>query len=180
MQRPGGGAARLGAETFEIVERGQAVAFPYREVELVRLSYRPRSLDYRVYRLDARLRDGRSVTLHNIATSPAAMFKPHERWDEGYRRFAAELVGRVAAAAPQARLVAGLPAWRYWPAVLVAALLAVFLLVNGAKAIIAGDLRALAVAALGLGVTGWFASLFLWRNRPQPLRPGAVPPEVLP
>lgn len=180
MLRPGGGAARLGEDVFEIVERGQSVAFPYREVEQLRLSYRPRSLDYRVYRLDARMRDGRTVTLHNIASSPAAAFKPHERWDEGYRRFADGLVSRVAAAAPAARLVAGLPAWRFWPAAAVAAALFAFLAVNGVRALLAGDLRALAVAGLGLAVATWFASLFLWRNRPQPLRPGAIPREVLP
>lgn len=178
--RPGGGAARLGEEVFEIVERGRSVAFPYRDVEQLRLSYRPRSLDYRVYRLDARMRDGRTVTLHNIASSPAAAFKPHDRWDEGYRSFADGLVRRVAQAAPAARLVAGLPAWRFWPAVAVAVALAGFLLVHGARALAAGDPRSLGVAVVGLGVASWFAGLFLWRNRPQPLRPGAIPHEVLP
>jgi hypothetical protein len=179
LTRPGG-AARLGAEVFEISEGGRSVSFAYREVELIRLSYRPRSLDYNVYRLDVRMRDGRSVKLFNVANSPLAVFKPYERWDRGYALFVEGLARRVAAAAPKAQLLAGLPNWRFWPAAAVGAMLAGFLTVRGVAAAVDADWRAAIVCALGLLAALAFLKAFLWRNRPQRFAPGAIPAEVLP
>ncbi|MBL8587214.1 MAG: hypothetical protein JNK46_01665 [Methylobacteriaceae bacterium] len=179
VARPGG-AARLGEEVFEIADAGRSMSFAYRDVEQIRLSYRPRSLDYRVFRLDLRMRDGRSVTLHNVATSAGALFKPHERWDKGYVLFARGLAERVAAAAPDARLLAGFPLWRFWPATAVGAALCVFLVARAATALLAGDGMAALIAVGGLAVALVFLAPFLWRNRPRRFSGGAIPADVLP
>lgn len=179
VARPGGGA-RLGAEHFELTDGARTESFRYRDVAALRLSYRPRSLDYHVFRLDLRMTDGRSVKLFNVSSSPGALFKPHERWDEGYRALARGLVERVAAAAPKARMEAGFPAVRYWAAGTAATLMAAVMALRLVQAFVYQDWRVALISGAGVAVAALFLWPFLRRNKPRSLAPGAIPPEVLP
>jgi hypothetical protein len=179
VARPGGGA-RLGAEIFELTDGARAERFAYRDVAAMRLSYRPRSLDYHVFRLDLRMVDGRTVKLFNVSSSPGAAFKPHERWDEGYRTLAQSLVDRIGAQAPKARLEAGFAPARYWAAAAAGAVMLGVVGLRLAQALALGDARVALVSGAGLALIALFLKPFLSRNRPRPLKPGAVPPQVLP
>lgn len=176
---PGGGA-RVDKDWLEINEGARMERFRLRDVEALRLSYRPRSLDYHVFRLDLRMRDGRTLKLHNISSQPGAMFKPHQRWDSGYRLLAQGLVERVAAQAPAARMEAGFPAARYWIAGGAGAIILVTMALRLAQALALQDWRVAAVAGLGACVSALFLWPFLRRNKPRSLRSGMVPAEVLP
>lgn len=179
IARPNG-RVLLGAREMTVEDGARAQSFAYAEAEALRLSFRPRSLAFHVFRLDLRMRDGRTLRLHNIATTPGAVFKPYRRWDEGYRRLADELTRRVAEAAPQAERGAGYPAMKWRAAALAGLGALAFVALRAVQAFGAGQREGALVAMAGAAAMAAFLAPFLTRNRPRPLAPGAIPPQVLP
>jgi len=179
IARPNG-LVRLGPRELTVEEGARAQSFRYADVEALRLSFRPRSLAFHVFRLDLRMTDGRTLRLHNIAMTPGAVFKPYQRWDEGYAALARELTARIAAAAPQAERAAGFTPMRWNAAALVGGGALVVVALRAAQAFGAGYPQAALIALAGACLMGAFLFPFLARNRPRPLAPDAVPAEVLP
>ena len=179
IPRPAG-MARLGPREMLVEDGARTQSFRYADAESLRLSFRPRSLAFNVYRLDLRMKDGRTLRLHNIDATPGALFRPYRRWDEGYARLAREVTRRVGEAAPQAALAAGFPALRWTLSVLVGAGALAFVALRGAQALLAGHGAAALTALIGAAILAAFLAPFLIRNRPRRLAPGAVPPQVLP
>lgn len=179
IARPNG-RVRLAATEMTIEDGARAQTFRYADAESLRLSFRPRSLAFRVFRLDLRMNDGRTLRLHNIEMTPGAVFKPYQRWDEGYACLARDVTRRVAEAAPQAALAAGYPPLR-WNFAAFAGLGAVaFVALRAMQAFSAGQREAALVAMIGAAFMAAFLGPFLSRNRPRPLAPDAIPPQVLP
>lgn len=174
------GSVRLGAQEMTVEDGARAQTFRYADAEALRLSFRPRSLAYNVFRLDLRMKDGRTLRLHNIAATPGAVFKPYQRWDEGYATLARELTARIAAAAPQAERAAGFSPARWSAAALAGGGALAFVTLRAVQAFGAGHVEPALVALAGAGVLAAFLVPFLRRNRPRPLGPGAAPTEVLP
>lgn len=179
IERPNG-AARFERDALVVDQLGREGRFPYREVERLRLTYRPKSLEFHVFQLDLRLRDGRTLKLSNVARMPGSLFQPYRRWDAGYRTLVGELTRRVARAAPQARLEAGFPFWRWALAALVGVGSTLFVFAAFVDALFKGDGKAIAVTAAGFGLMSAFLAPFLFRNLPRPLPGGDPPPQVLP
>ncbi|QLP97003.1 MAG: hypothetical protein HZY79_05805 [Rhodoblastus sp.] len=179
IARPNG-LVRLGPHEMKVEDGARAQTFRYADVEALRLSFRPRSLAFKVFRLDLRMSDGRTLRLHNVATTPGAVFKPYQRWDEGYATLARALTARVAAAAPQAQRAAGFAPLRWNAAALAGGGALAFVSLRAAQALAAGYGQAAVIALAGAGLMGAFLVPFLARNRPRPLAPDAIPSEVLP
>lgn len=175
-----GASALLGEDAFHVSNGMAQARFAYDDVELIRLSYRPRSLEYYVFRLDIRMKDGRTVHLSNVSTSPVALFRPQRRWDEGYRAFVTGLTQRAALANPALRLEGGLPGWRFWPAAALALGLLLLLCWQIAEKLVAGQVLPVAIAGAGLALGLWFLVPFLRRNRPRPLSAESIPADLLP
>lgn len=174
------GSVRLGPRDMTVEDGARAQSFAYADVESLRLSFRPRSLAFHVFQLDLRMRDGRGLTLRNIAATPGAVFKPYQRWDEGYATLARALTRRVADAAPHALRAAGFPLWRWRAAALAGIGALAFIVLRGAGALAAGETRGGLIAFAGAALMAAFLWPFLSRNRPAPLDPDAVPPQLLP
>lgn len=175
-----GASALLGEDAFHVSNGVAQARFPYADVELIRLSYRPRSFDYHVFRLDIRMKDGRTIHLSNVSTSPVSLFRPQRRWDEGFRDFSLGLAARAASANPALRLEGGMPGWRFWPAAALALALLLVLSWQIAEKLVAGLWFPVAVSTAGLALGLWFLTPFLRRNRPRPLSADSLPPDLLP
>lgn len=175
-----GASALLGEDAFHVSNGVTQARFPYGDVELIRLSYRPRSFDYHVFRLDIRMKDGRTIHLSNATTSPVSLFRPQRRWDQGFRDFATGLARRAAAANPALRLEGGMPAWRFWPGAALALMLLLAFSWQIAEKLTAGAWFPVAVSAGGLAIGLWFLTPFLRRNRPRPLSADSIPSDLLP
>jgi hypothetical protein len=179
IARPNG-AVRLGEREMVVEDGARAQTFRYADAEALRLSFRPRSLAYNVFRLDLRMKDGRTLRLHNIAMTPGAVFKPYQRWDAGYAALARELTARIAAAAPQAKRHAGFSPARWNAAALVGGGAVGFVALRATQAFAAGHSGPALVAMAGAAALAAFLAPFLIRNRPRPLPADAVPTQVLP
>lgn len=175
-----GASALLGEDAFHVSNGLAQARFAYEDVEQIRLSYRPRSFDYHVFRLDIRMKDGRTIHLSNVSTSPVSLFRPQRRWDQGFRDFAAGLAHRAAAANPALQLEGGLPGWRFWPALALALALLLILCWQIAEKLAAGLWFPVAVSAGGLALGLWFILPFLGRNRPRSLSAQSLPSDLLP
>ena len=174
------GRVRLGSREMTVEHGARSQTFRYADAESLRLSFRPRSLAFHAFRLDLRMTDGRTLRLHNIEATPGAIFKPYQRWDDGFSRLARELVRRIARDAPRARRAAGFSSLR-WRAAALAGVGAVgFVALRAMQALSVGESAGALVAMGGAAAMAAFMAPFLTRNQPRPLDPDAIPPQVLP
>ncbi|MGH6682798.1 MAG: hypothetical protein ACRECA_02540 [Pseudolabrys sp.] len=149
----------------------------WREIERVRLSFRPASMQTQRFLTEIWAAGAPKLTI--MSTSWKSMVA-QERLDQGYTAFVAELHRRLAQAQTRARFEQGTSPFRYWPG------LVVFAATSLALALLTA--RALQEHALGgaLFIAG-FLAFFLWRggdyfrrNRPRLYRAEAPPAELLP
>ncbi len=150
---------------------------PYRQIQAVRLSFRPATMQSHRFLAEIWPEQGPKLTI--ASTSWRSMVE-QERQDAAYHAFVCELHRRIVAAGPQGQFISGAAPHLYWPG------LAVF-------AVAAFGLAGLTVRALqtaqwaAAAFVGGFFALFLWqlggyfrRNRPGRYRPEALPAELLP
>jgi hypothetical protein len=158
------------AHQFELREQGlswriagRTGLWPYIDIAMVRLSYRPVSMQSRRFRADITTTDGARLAILSTSWQSAALMAPQDR---DYRDFIVALHARTARARGRPVLAGGLG-----PRVYAAAIVCVVLL---AIAMIALLLRSIATGewAGALFLVG-FAALFAWqvggfitRNRP--------------
>jgi hypothetical protein len=172
------------AHQFELTDQGlswriagRSAVWPYADINLVRLSYRPVSMQSRRFRADIGNAHGASIAILSTSWQSATLMAPQ---DHDYRVFITALHARMAQAGSQARLEGGLR-----PRVYAAAI--------GLLVLVAIAISGLLVRALATGefAGAWFlvgfAALFAWqvggfvgRNRPLAYSFDHLPKALLP
>ena len=154
---------------------------PYRHIRLVRMSYRPTSLQSQRFVTELWARgEAAQTTKLKIASSSWKSMVEQERLDQSYSAFLGELHRRMSAAKVAARFEYGGHPLVYWPS------LAIFLVVGlGLAALVAETLHG--DAPSGAAIVAAFLALYLWqggnflrRNRPGRYCPDALPGAVMP
>ncbi|MDP1583434.1 MAG: hypothetical protein Q8M18_08405 [Bradyrhizobium sp.] len=172
------------AHQFELTDAGlswqvggKSGVWPYADIAVVRLSYRPASMQSRRFRADIERKDGQRIAIYSTSWQTVALMTTQDR---EYRDFITELHARMQRAGSAATLTGGITPVVYFAGAAVAALVAIA---------IAGLLvRSLATGEFGgaLFLLG-FAALFAWqigglmmRNRPQAYTFDHLPRALLP
>jgi hypothetical protein len=151
--------------------------FPYRDIVMVRLMYKPRNTTNEGYQAKLYRRDKKTASLTNLSWKSLVDL---ERQDADYSRFVRELIGRIVAANPDVILEAGMPTWLHRVTALFGILSVLALIIVAGQALIQGSWPvALLTGALGLYFT-WWSARYLGRNRPRGFRPEAIPADVMP
>ncbi len=149
----------------------------YADIALLRMSYRPMSMQTRRFRTDIENRRGERLAVLSTTWQTVTLMKPQ---DEEYRAFIGELHRRVAAGDGRVALVGGIK-----PVVHIAGLAVVGLVAIAMAGLLA---RALAIGAIGGALfIAAFGALFAWqiggflvRNKPRTYTFDALPKELLP
>jgi hypothetical protein len=151
--------------------------FPYRDIVMIRLTYKPRNSTNEGYQTKIYRRDKRTASLTNISWKSLVEL---DRMDAGYRGFVEALVQRTSEANPNVVLVAGMPGWQHKLTVL-AGLIAVLALITVTSQALLNRGYPVAFFAGALAVYFvWFTLRFTGRNRPRGFSPDAIPQDVLP
>jgi hypothetical protein len=172
------------AHRFELTEQGllwrvagRSGVWPYSDIAMVRLSYRPVSMQSRRFRADIGNADGGRIAILSTSWRTAALMVPQ---DHDYRDFIRELHARMAKSGSRAALLGGLNPRTYAAAILCVTLLAVamsgLLLRSVATGEWAGTLFLLGFAAL----FAWQVGGFVTRNRPLAYTFDHLPKALLP
>ena len=172
------------AHRFELTDeglswhsRGRSGLWPYDEINAVRLSFRPVSMQQHRFRADISHISGRRIVILSTSWQTAALMAPQ---DNGFRAFIVALHARMAKAGSRAALTAGLGRTAY------AAVLAFLAMLTVAMAGLL--IRALVIDefAGALFIVG-FAALFAWqvggfvrRNQPRSYSLAHLPESLLP
>ena len=117
------------AHQFELTEAGLAWqvgaksgVWPYADIALVRLSYRPVSMQSHRFRADIELRDRQRLSVVSTTWQTVALMSPQNR---EYRAFIAELHERMKRAGSRAVLTGGVKPGLYAAGIVVLALVAI-------------------------------------------------------
>lgn len=168
---------RLQPDRLVWVAGSRTGGIPYRDIQRVRLSYRPVSMQS--YRFLAEIWSPGAPKL-TIASSSWRGMLEQARLDQPYRDFILALHQRIAAAKGSPQLDAGSHPYLYWPGFVVFGLIAF-----GVAALLVRAMHQDEWPAT-LFLVGFFA-LLLWqiggffrRNRPRRYEANAIPDEVLP
>lgn len=146
-------------------------------IEQVRFMYAPSNISSKGFKTQLRLRDGKSVTFGNLSWRS---FTDMERNDAGYRAFVEALAEGIAKANPRARFVAGKPRWLWLVLTVVSALLLVMLVLFTLRAFQQGAAPAGWLGIVLAAASAWQVWPMIRLNRPQELRTGEVPDELVP
>lgn len=146
-------------------------------VEQVRLTYEPRSFARRTYQTKVRMRDGKTFKFSSL--NHQSMIHVTSQ-GPGYGAFGRALIRAIAGANPQARLVAGRPAWVWGITVLLTAACLVGVAFFVWRALQADAPGAALVGAL-LGLVGlWQLEPMVRLNRPRTFAAEDPPGDLLP
>ncbi len=150
---------------------------PYRAITRIRLSFRPVTMQSHRYIAEIWSHDTPKLILSS--TTWKSMIE-HGRQDNEFGLFMAELHRRIAAAGGTPLYERGMPAYLYWPGVVVFVLVSLGLVALTIRGIEAGSLA-------GAGFVGGFFLLFLWqvwpffrRNKPGRYTADALPADLIP
>ncbi|MDO9060596.1 MAG: hypothetical protein Q7U92_16460 [Bradyrhizobium sp.] len=178
-------AALIGAaRQFELTDRGLAWkvggksgVWPYADISMVRLSYRPSSMQPRRFRADIGLGDRQRVTILSTSWQTVTLMAPQ---DSDYTTFITQLHARMQAAGSQATLLGGIKSGLYVAGLVLVALVAISIIGLTVRALATGEFAG-ALFLVGFAVLfGWQIGGFLRRNRPQVYTFDRLPPELLP
>ena len=156
---------------------GKSAVWPYAEITVIRLSYRPVSMQSRRFRADIENADGARIAILSTTWQTAALMAPQ---DQDYRDFIALLHERMEKAGSKAALIGGLRPRIYAAAIVLLTLVTIAMAGLLVRAIATGELTG------ALFLVG-FAALFAWqiggfvrRNRPRAYTPDHLPEALLP
>ena len=156
---------------------GKSAVWPYAEITVIRLSYRPVSMQSRRFRADVENADGARIAILSTTWQTAALMAPQ---DQHYRDFIALLHERMENAGSKAALIGGLRPRIYAAAIVLLALVAIAMAGLLVRAIATGEWTG------ALFLVG-FAALFAWqiggfvrRNRPRAYTSDHLPEALLP
>jgi hypothetical protein len=145
-------------------------------VERVRLTYEAGKLSSGFYKTALRLKDGRAVSLTSISWSSMVQSTNQA---EAYRAFVAALIETIARLSPQARLEAGKPRFVWAAMAATSGLLVVAAAYIALRALMAGSTAGALVPLALSAVMAWQMVPVVWRNRPRPFTPDALPADLL-
>jgi hypothetical protein len=162
---------RLTVDTLTRVEE-----LDLRSVVMVRLTYEQGKLSSGFYKTLLRFRDGRTVSLGSISWS-SMLHSANQA--PAYAAFVTGLIAVIAQASPQAHLEAGKQRL-LWGALAasVIALVAVIVFMAIRSLVEGSAMGALVPLVLG-AVMMWQMMPLVWRNRPRPFGPAALPGDLL-
>jgi hypothetical protein len=156
---------------------GKSAVWPYAEITVIRLSYRPVSMQSRRFRADIENADGARIAILSTTWQTAALMAPQ---DQDYRDFIALLHERMEKAGSKAALIGGLRPRIYAAAIVLLTLVTIAMAGLLVRAIATGELTG------ALFLVG-FAALFAWqiggfvrRNRPRAYTSDHLPEALLP
>jgi len=156
---------------------GKSAVWPYAEITVIRLSYRPVSMQSRRFRADIENADGARIAILSTTWQTAALMAPQ---DQDYRDFIALLHERMEKAGSKAALIGGLRPRIYAAAIVLLTLVTIAMAGLLVRAIATGELTG------ALFLVG-FAALFAWqiggfvrRNRPRAYTLDHLPEALLP
>jgi hypothetical protein len=154
---------------------------PLHQIESVRIVFRPANLYTRRYRVEVRQRLGKKIWFSNVSWRGMVEIEAH---DAPFAAFVRALCARIGQTSPNARFIAGEPAWRYMIIAATTAGLTISLAYLAFQAISAVNWGLMGLVVFIGGYTVWQMSLWLTKNRPasfDPLDPPAILlPEVRP
>jgi hypothetical protein len=160
-----------------ITQGSRSGNFPYRDIVLVRLLYKPRNTTNEGYQAKIYRRDRKTAALTNLSWKSLVDL---ERQDEDYSRFISALIGRIVAANPAVVLEAGMPRLLHSLTMAAGVIAVLALIVVSVQAVRNGSLPvALLTGALTLYL-GWWARRYLGSNRPRRFSPAGIPSDVMP
>lgn len=176
------GAWRLLPDALELTggpgaEPGLVQRFAYRDMVQVRLSYRPSRFDTGRYACGLALRSGQHLTIVSTHYAGVASFEDRAA---SYTPFVRELIGRIAAANPQARFRGGRHPAAYLAehGFLLAMIVVLLLVLLEVGVLPFGDI---VMVKLGIVLaTLPLAFVYARRNWPRTFDPRAIPADVLP
>lgn len=168
---------RLLPDALEWQVGGRAGQVPYADIQRMRLSFRPISMQ--TYRFVTEVWPRRGPKLRLMSTSWRSIVE-QERQDVGYRAFVTELGHRIAKAQPTMSVETGSPPFIYWLGAAIVAIVALGLAGLIVRALQLEMWGGAAFIAAFFTLALWQAGTFLRRNRPDRRQPDALPDDVLP
>jgi hypothetical protein len=160
------------------VEQGKRSGnFPFRDIAMIRLTYRPRNTTNEGYVAKVYRRDGHTASFTNLSWKSLVDM---ERQDADYRRFVLRLIAEVARVNPGVILQAGMPRWLHMVTGLAGLIAVLALVIVMGQAILNRGLPvAFFTGALAV-YFAWWTVRYLARNRPRGFAAGTAPEDVLP
>ena len=149
----------------------------YADIAVVRMSYRPMSMQSRRFRTDIGHRGGGCIIVMSTTWQTVTLMVAQ---DKDYRAFILELHRRLAEQDARVTLVGGLKPALYFAGSGVLALLSVSMAGLLVRALVTGEWAG-ALFIVGLSALfGWQIGGFMRRNRPRAYTIDALPQELLP
>ena len=172
------------AHQFELTEQGLAWqvgarsgVWPYADIAVFRLSYRPVSMQSRRFRADIERKDGQRIAILSTSWQTVALMAPQDR---EYRVFITELHARMQRAGSSATLIGGIKSGLYVAGVAMLALVAISITGLLARALATGEFGGALFLVCFAALFGWQIGGFIRRNRPQSYTFDALPKGLLP
>ena len=176
------------AHRFELTDAGlswriagKSGVWPYADINMIRLSYRPVSMQSRRFRADiggAGLQRGLGrIVLLSTTWQTSVLMAPQDR---DYRAFVVELHRRMAEAGSNAVLTGGLKPRLYLAALVLLALVAVAMAGLLVRAIMTGEWAGILFLLGFAALFAWQVGGFVRRNRPQTYTFDHLPAALLP
>jgi hypothetical protein len=160
------------------VEQGKRSGdFPYRDIAMIRLTYKPRNTTNEGYVCKIYRRDGHTASLTNLSWKSLVDL---ERQDGDYRRFVERLIAEVHRANPGVALQAGMPRWLHIITGLAGLIAMIALVTVTGQSVLNGGLPVAVLTGILALYCGWWATRYLARNRPRGFVVEAIPEDVLP
>jgi hypothetical protein len=151
--------------------------FPYRDIAMIRLLYKPKNTTNEGYEAKIFRRDKHTASLSNISWKGLIEI---ERKDAEYSAFLHALIAKVSAANPQVILQAGMPLWLHRITAAVGLIAVGIMLAVSYQAVMLGSWQLGVFAVVLAAYFAWWAWRYVSRNRPRHFKPGAIPADVLP
>jgi hypothetical protein len=172
------------AHRFELTEQGlswrmagRSGVWPYADIAIVRLSYRPVSMQSRRFRADIENADGARLVILSTSWRTAALMAPQ---DKDYRAFMAQLHARMARAGSKALLVGGLGPRVYAAAIICVTLVAIAMAGLFVRSIATGEWAGALFLVGFMALFAWQVGGFIARNRPLAYTFERLPKALLP
>jgi hypothetical protein len=172
------------AHQFELTEdglswriAGKSGLWPYAGISVIRLSYRPVSMQSRRFRADIENADGARIVILSTSWQTAALMAPQDR---DYRAFIARLHERMEKAGSRAALIGGLRPRVYAAAIALLTLVAVAMAGLMVRAVATGEWAGVLFLIGFAMLFAWQIGGFIRRNRPCTYAFDHLPQPLLP
>jgi len=170
-------AFSLLADHLHVDQGRRSGDFPYRDIVLIRLTYKPRNTTNEGYHARLYRSDKHTVSFTNLSWKSLVDM---ERQDAAYRRFLERLIGEVHAANPNVLLQAGMPGWLHMITAAAGLVAILALAIVTGQAVLNGALPVAMITGGLAAYFAWWTLRYLGRNRPRGFSIGRIPEDVLP